>query len=180
MNSYNGLEALARELDISQNTAAYHNAKLLLRIYSCAVWNTRDAVDELLCAYSETYEIGDIAALECLVSMYESNSVKQLESKLRCVAQNKIIMDIVEKSMMRVQSYPMRGELYYSILSKNYFVGYPYTESEIMESLNLSRSTYFRRRKEAITVFGMSMWGYILPNVLIELKKTGDTFLRQN
>jgi hypothetical protein len=111
--------------------------------------------------------------------MYENNSVKQLESKLRCVAQNKIILDIIEKNMLRVQSYPMRGELYYSILNKNFFVGYPYTEFEIMESLNLSRSTYYRRRKEAITVFGMSMWGYILPNVLIELKKNNDTFLRQ-
>jgi len=180
MKSNNALEVLARELDISQNTAAYHNAKLLLRIYSCAVWNTRDAMDELLCSYSEAYDSGDIAALECLVSMYESKSVEQLESKLRCVAQNKIIMDIVEKSMIRLQSYPMRGELYYSILSKNYFTGYPYTESEIMESLNLSRSTYYRRRKEAITVFGMSMWGYILPNVLIQLKKAGETFLGQN
>ena len=177
MNS-NALEALARELDISQNTAAYHNAKLLLKIYSCAVWNTRDAVDELVCVYSEAYENGDIAALECLVSMYENNSVKQLEGKLCCVAQNKIIMDIVEKSMMRVQSYPMQGELYYTILSKNYFTGYPYTESEILESLNISRSTYYRRRKEAITVFGMSMWGYIIPGVLIQLKNTSETFLR--
>ena len=173
------LEALARELDISQNTAAYHNAKLLLKIYSCAVWNTRDAVDELVYAYSEAYEIGDIAALECLVSMYESNCVKQLESKLRCVAQNKIIMDSVEKSMMRVQSYPMQGALYFTILSKNYFTGYPYTETEIVESLNISRSTYYRRRKEAITVFGMSMWGYILPKVLFQFKKTGDAFLGQ-
>jgi len=177
MNS-NALEALARELDISQNTAAYHNAKLLLKIYSCAVWNTRDAVDELIYAYSEAYESGDIAALESLVSMYENNSVKQLEGKLRCVAQNKIIMDIVEKSMMRVQLYPMQGELYYTILSKNYFTGYPYTESEILESLNISRSTYYRRRKEAITVFGMSMWGYIIPSVLIQLKSTSETFLR--
>ena len=175
MNS-NALEALARELDISQNTAAYHNAKLLLKIYSCAVWNTRDSVDELVYAYSEAYENGDIAALECLVSMYENNSVKQLEGKLRCVAQNKIIMDIVEKSMMRVQSYPMQGELYYTILSKNYFTRYPYTESEILESLNISRSTYYRRRKEAITVFGMSMWGYIIPSVLIQLKSTVRLF----
>ncbi len=176
----NALEALVRELDISQNTVAYHNAKLLLKIYSCAVWNTRDTVDELVCAYSEAYESGDIAALECLVSMYENNSVKQLEGKLRCVAQNKIIIDIIEKNLLHVREYPFHGELYYTILNKNYFLKYPYTESEMIESLNLSRSTYYRRRKDAITTFGVSMWGYILPNVLREIKSTDETFLRQS
>lgn len=174
----NGLEALARELDINQNTATYHNAKLLLRIYSSAVWNTKASVDELLCSHSETYESCDISALECLVSMYESNCVKQLESKLRCVAQNKIIIDIVERNMLHVREYPFHGDLYYTILNKNYFVKYPYTESEILESLNMSRSTYYRRRKDAITTFGISMWGYMLPNVLREISSTGETLLR--
>lgn len=171
---------ILHQLDISKNKAVYHNAKLLLRIYASAVWNTRDAVDELLCSYSETYQSSDIAALECLVTMYDGNSVKQLENKLRCVAQNKIIIDIVERNMLHVREYPFHGKLYYNILNKSYFVKYPYTESEIMDSLNLSRSTYYRRRKDAITTFGVSMWGYMLPNVLREIKSAGETFLRQN
>jgi len=178
----NDLNMLLKKFKINsgEKESVYHNAVLLLRIYSSAVWNTKAAVDELLYAHSETYMSGDIEALECIVSMYESNSVRQLESKLRCVAQNKIMIDIVEKNMLHVREYPCYGELYYNILNQNFFVKYPYTESEILESLNISRSTYYRRRKEAITTFGVSMWGYILPCVLNEIKQRRETFLRQS
>jgi len=177
-----GLNMLLERFKINagEKENIYHNAILLLRVYSSAVWNTKAAVDELLYVHSETYENGDIAALECLVSMYEGNSVRQLESRLRCVAQNKIMIDIVEKNMLHVREYPYNGELYYTILNKNYFVRYPYTESEIIESLNLSRSTYYRRRKEAITTFGVSMWGYMLPNIVRKIKVNCETFLRQD
>lgn len=180
MRSYNDFNVLRWELGTDQNKAAYHNTKLLLSIYSSAVWNTRDTVDELLNSYSEAYDGGDIAALECLVSMYEGNSVRQLESRLRCVVQNKIMIDIVEKNMLHVREYPYHGELYYNILNKNYFVRHPYTETEILEALCLSRSTYYRRRKDAITTFGISMWGYMLPQVLRKMKSYRETFLRQN
>ena len=155
MEQSSGIKLILHQMDISNNKAVYHNAKLLLKIYASAVWNTRDAVDELLCSHSETYQSSDIAALECLVTMYDDNSVKQLENKLRCVAQNKIIIDIVERNMLHLREYPFHGELYYTILNKSFFVKYPYTESEILESLNLSRSTYYRHRKDAVTTFGV-------------------------
>lgn len=179
----NGINKLLKKMQINFNDSAnvYHNAKLLLKIYSSAVWNTRDTIDELLCSCSEAYQTNDIAGLESLVSMYENKDVQVLEGRLRSVAQNKIIIDIVEKSMVHVKEYPAHGELYYDILSKNFFVKFPYTESEILESLNISRSTYYRRRKEAITTFGVSLWGYILPNILRALTNTrNETFLRQN
>jgi len=168
------------EIDAGEKENVYHNAMLLLRIYSSAVWNTRDTADKLFRSCSETYRVTDIEGLECLISMYESNSVKKFETKLISVAQNKIMIDIVERSVLHVKEYPHYGDLYYAILNKNFFAEYPYTESEILEFLNISRSTYYRRRKEAIITFGISMWGYILPSILNEIKQCGETFLRQN
>jgi len=168
------------ELEKKNNVNVYHNARLLLKIYSSAVWNTRIAADDLLDSYSEAYQINDIAGLQSLVSMDENNNVKRLEDRLRSVAQNKIIIDIVERSMLHVKEYPRLGELYFSIINKNFVVKYPYTESEMLESLNLSRSTYYRRRKESITTFGVSLWGYILPDVLDKLNPYYRNILRQN
>jgi len=164
----------------------YHNANLLLNIYSSAVWNTRETVDNLLYEHSEAYASNDISGLHSLVSMYENKDTRQIEEKLRCVAHNKLIIDLVERCVLHVRDYPRYGNLYYEILNKNFFVKYPYTEAEITDALSLSRSTYYRRRKEAITTFGISLWGYVLPNVLTALKNNlltnnhNETFMRQN
>ena len=41
-----------------------------------------------------------------------------------------------------------------------YYLGkFPYTEAEMMEELNLERSSYYRRKKEAVIVFGLAIWG---------------------
>ena len=34
-----------------------------------------------------------------------------------------------------------------------------YTEAEMMEELCLERSSYYRRKKEAVMVFGLTIWG---------------------
>ena len=176
-----GLLLKTIHIDFNGNAHVYHNAKLLLKIYASAVWKTRDTIDDLLSSYSEAYQTNDISGLESLVGMYEDKDVQMLEAKLISIAQNKIIIDVVEKSMVHVKEYPVHGALYYDILSKNFFVRFPYTEPEILEALSLSRSTYYRRRKEAISTFGVSLWGYILPNILRVLaNNNGETFLRQN
>ena len=33
------------------------------------------------------------------------------------------------------------------------------TESEILSEIGMERSTFYRRKKEAIVVFGFSIWG---------------------
>ena len=41
-----------------------------------------------------------------------------------------------------------------------YYLGkFQYTEAEMMEELNLERSSYYRRKKEAVIVFGLAIWG---------------------
>ncbi|MPN08911.1 hypothetical protein SDC9_156199 [bioreactor metagenome] len=36
-------------------------------------------------------------------------------------------------------------------------------EQEILECLSLERTSYYMRKKEAIKLFGIALWGYALP-----------------
>lgn len=37
------------------------------------------------------------------------------------------------------------------------------TERELLELLNMERSTFYDRKKEAIMLLGVSLWGYAIP-----------------
>lgn len=59
--------------------------------------------------------------------------------------------------------YPDCGEVYADILRKCYLSKKTYKESEILTLLEMERSTYYDKKKIAISLFGVVMWGYILP-----------------
>jgi hypothetical protein len=55
-------------------------------------------------------------------------------------------------------------------LSNTYFVKKKYDEHELLEILDISRTTYYRLRKKAICIFGTILWGYVLPEVMKNMK----------
>ena len=67
--------------------------------------------------------------------------------------------------MLRVRDYPCRGDLYCEILSKCYLARFKYRESELLEVLGMERSTFYDRKKEAILLFGLSLWGGSIPKL---------------
>lgn len=62
---------------------------------------------------------------------------------------------------MRVRDYPCNGNLYCEILSKCYLTCFKYREPELLEILNMERSTFYDKKKEAVLVFGLSSVGDI-------------------
>ena len=57
------------------------------------------------------------------------------------------------------KSVSCTGELYASMLSAYYLTNFPLTEAEMMDEFGLERSTLYRRKREAIKVFGLAIWG---------------------
>ncbi len=57
------------------------------------------------------------------------------------------------------------GQLYHEILSKQYLTVYKYTEFEMLELLGLERSTYYDKKKEALDLFAICLWGYTIPSM---------------
>ena len=50
------------------------------------------------------------------------------------------------------------GDMYYEILNKEFFSKTIYTDDEIAEELSLARSTFYRRKREAILLCGVLIW----------------------
>jgi len=77
--------------------------------------------------------------------------------------ENKWMIDLIDKAMRKVYDYYNNGRLYHEILSKSYLTAFRYTESELLEILNLERSTFYDRKKEAVMLLGIALWGYAIP-----------------
>lgn len=62
--------------------------------------------------------------------------------------------------MSLLLSYPDDGKLYHRILNQCYFADQPMAHEEIMEVEAMSRSTYYRRRADAVETYAAMLWGY--------------------
>jgi len=144
----------------------YHNAKLLLKIYRDVVWRVEDALCEL---DNQAYHFGGRRISELIdylsFDFDEGVDKNKIEAKLTNISETKCIIDIIDKALIRLKNYPNNGELYYEIISKQYILKYRYTESEILDTINIERTMFYRRKKEAINLIGVILWGYILPQL---------------
>lgn len=139
-----------------------HKTKLLLGVYRDVVWATLHGADEV---HEDIYYFGSelTDALVYLEEFAPDTEKAEFEAKISSLFENKWMIDLIDKAMTRVYDYHNNGRLYHEILSKCYLTAFRYTESEILELLNLERSTFYDRKKEAILLLGISLWGYAIP-----------------
>ena len=139
-----------------------HKTKLLLSVYRDVVWATLNEADYIS---DEVYYFGDdlTDALVYLEEFATDTNKAEFEARITSLFENKWMIDLIDKAMTKVYGYYNNGKLYHEILSKCYLTSFKYTEAELLEILNLERSTYYDRKKEAIMLLGVSLWGYAIP-----------------
>ena len=81
---------------------------------------------------------------------------------------NEALLNEITTALNSLKDYPQNGEIYYHILFYTYFSNHSLTDEQIASLLNetdvthdISRSTISRKRKKAIEVFGMILWGFL-------------------
>ena len=142
----------------------YYKAKLLLKIYRDVIWSIEDRIAEI---EEEYYELSSNKLKEALdyLEDYDTNiNKKNLEENLCCILKSKSIIEIIDKSLVKIKSYPDYGEMYFNILYKQYIAKYKHSEKEIIYHLNCERTTFYKRKKEAIKLMGIVLWGYVIPS----------------
>lgn len=145
------------------NEKTYHKTKLLLKIYRDVVWSIEDRVAEL---EEEHYEMGSNSLVEALdyLDEYDPNvNKRKLEDELCSVFKSKLLIEIVDKALLKVKRYPDFGDMYFEIIYKQYIQKNKYPEKYIIQVLNCERTTFYKRKKEAIKLMGVALWGYVLP-----------------
>ena len=140
----------------------FHKTKLLLSIYRDVVWAT---LSDCRCVNAEINYYGDDLndALIYLEEFAPDIERSEFEHRVCNLFENKWMIDLIDKAMRKVYDYYNNGRLYHEILSKSYLTAFRYTESELLEILNLERSTFYDRKKEAVMLLGIALWGYAIP-----------------
>lgn len=87
------------------------------------------------------------------------------ERKLRELFDPLWIVELVESSIAQVNLFPKKGNLYFEILHKMYIGTASYTESDLLTILKLERSRFYELKKESTLVFGLALWGTVLPKI---------------
>lgn len=143
----------------------YIRSRQILSAYRDICWSTIDRaeqVKESLVCYCGTPLDGALIYLETFAP---EEAKAQFEERVRTLFETRWMIGLMEDTMIRVKEYPYNGTLYYEILSKCYLTRFRYQESKLLELLNLERSTFYDKKKEAILIFGISLWGSVLPGV---------------
>ena len=138
---------------------AYHRVKLILKIYRDVVWVLR--------------ELGDQDAdtgLIYLQSFAPDMDLQEFEERVCCVMENRMLVDVIDRALLRLKRYPDRGELYYEILTKQFIHRFNSTEKELLDELNMERSVFYDRKREAIFLLSLCLFGYAVPELQEELE----------
>lgn len=171
------------EMDNIDRKQMYEKAKMLLGIYRKVCWSTigrADAVAEEICYYCGSDLDGALLYLEEFAPEKEK---EQFECRIKTLFETRWMVELVDSAMLKVHDFPENGQLYHEIISKCFLTKFRYTENELLEILNLERSRFYDRKKEAIMVFGLSLWGSSIPKrkaFLVENEEMEELYGEQN
>ena len=157
----------------SGNEIVYHNTRLLLDLYSKVLWRVKESLDDLdtECYESDKKHLYDL--INSLIDVDTQIDKNRFERRMQSIEESKSLIELVDRVIVKLKTYPENGELYFQILNKIYIVNQNFKpdEEELLEILHISRSTFYREKKKAITLFGVILWGFVLSDVLNTVKK---------
>lgn len=167
----------AHQLD---STKLLLQSKVLLNCYRRVYWdatnqcalfpvNTQDAH----CHQNKDF----LEAVDYLMQFDPKTGKQATEKAIQLLFETRCMVEMVDTAMLRVKDFPDKGDVYFEILSKRYLGRFRYTEKEILDILKLERSRYYDNKREAMLVFGISIWGGELPKFKRLLMENDPTVL---
>lgn len=172
-------QQLSERIDLkkqAQSGRYYHSARKLVEIYGSVMWGLEYSYAEAqnTCVGMGYEDIRE--ALDFLEAGFSGDlSGMRLEDSVRSMVFTNGLIKLVDKAMCALKGYPKCGERYFEIINRMYLLKYNYSEDEMMEALNVSRSTLYREKKRALSLLGVILWGYMLPGIMRSIRDTQMT-----
>ena len=88
----------------------------------------------------------------------EDQITASIDSAIFHICRTAWIMDVVDRVLQSVREFSPMGDTYHDILKLAYFDEKYMTDQEVMDELAMERSTYYRRKREAILLCGILLW----------------------
>jgi len=162
------IEQLYQEQSLDVLTI-YERSKALLEIYRNVVWSLKNTAEFMIYETQETYGKDLDEALIYLSTFAPEFKRQDFESGVSHLFESKWLIELIDKSLIKIKDYPEFGEIYSVILMQCYLGKTKIKDAACMQTLNLERSCYYQRKREAITLLGVSLWGFELPKIIREL-----------
>ena len=159
------IEAQAQALRLDPKEI-YTKTKALLHLYQNVVWSVKNRADNLRQEISGTYGMHLNTALMYLSDLAPEKTKAGFEASVTTLFQSKWIIELLDLSLQCVRDYPLYGETYAELLHLRFMDEIRRSDANVSELLALERSTYYDRKKEAIMLMGLSLWGFVVPNTL--------------
>lgn len=170
MNSINAM-CVGQNMDPN---LLFLKAKLLLGAYRRVCWASLGTLQIESDADFYVCDEDIDQALKYLENYSPDTDRHEFERNLKMLFDSRWMVELFDDTMVQVKEFPDGGEVYFEILSKVYLSKFKYTEAEMLDILSLERSTYYDRKKEAILVFGLAMWGTVLPKLALMLQQAAE------
>ena len=154
------------------NEKIYHNAKLLLEIYSKVIWRLEESLDDLNTECLETDNKHLFELVDSLIDVDTHVNQYRFAQRMQSIEESKSLIEFVDRALNKLKRYPGNGELYFQLIRKIYANNQrlKLDEEDLLDELHISRSTFYREKKKAITLFGVSLWGFALNGMISKLK----------
>ena len=163
------IEALYVNLGLDKDEI-WHKTKALLSIYRKVVWSLSEHLNCMVAENIETYGKSLDKAISFLYDFAPMDEKKDFEDKVTYFFETKWLIDLIDKSLVRIKSYPEQGELYFTIIHNIYLKEKKIFDVDCMALVNMEKTMYYQRKKEAIYLMGISLWGYAIPDLKDEME----------
>ena len=157
------LQAKHFDLDTKKLLA---QTKAILMVYRHVVWSVQNRANLMQREIAGTYGMQLSTALIYLSDFAPMATRDEFEAKVSSLFHSKWLVELTDLSLQYVRDYPVYGDIYAQILQLRFMQETSRTDEEVSELLGLERSTYYDRKKEAILLMGISLWGYVIPTTM--------------
>lgn len=153
--------------DLNKNWC-FHNTKKLLQRYRSTLMCIAVALDDLDEECLGSLGVRFSAMGEFAQQMDIDLSGTYIESRLRTMQRNKLMLQYIDRAIRSMRSYAKNGEEFYWILYYKYLSSDEdicQTDGEVVEKLRekglpVSNSTFYRRCNLAIDTLSGILWGF--------------------
>lgn len=153
--------------------STYKKTETLLKMYRKINWCLDGRLDEIEEINYES-SFGGASAVSYLLNFAPDTELEAFRTRAENIMQTRILIDLIDKAVIKIRDYPETGKLYYDIFDLKYLSRWSYTEEDILEMLNLERSTYYRKKKEATCLLGYILFGFVMPEYIRREEKVAQ------
>ena len=145
----------------------YHDTWKLLKKYRDVIWSLEVSVQQVKNQFRIDYDCSIEDFLESIYMAGADLGGTDIENHARCIERSYKMLTLLENSVNLLRTRHQSGEVYYWILYYSFLSPQKLKNvEEIIEALHphirdISFSTYYRLRKEAVTALSSVLWGRI-------------------